>query len=72
MAEESSDPLRVEVLRRAEKLVGGRQNLCRYFNVPAALLAIWLGGIEPPPTKYFLKAVDLIDSEQLGNLTKHR
>jgi hypothetical protein len=47
-------------LHRACELVGGLDALSRQLGVPAAKLERWIGGLEDPPLKVFLDAVDIV------------
>jgi hypothetical protein len=47
-------------LHRACEVVGGVDALSRHLNVPAAVLARWIGGLEAPPLDKFLAAVDIV------------
>ena len=47
-------------LHRACEVLGGLDALSRHLNVPAAPLARWIGGAEPPPLEVFLAAVDVV------------
>jgi hypothetical protein len=47
-------------LHRACEMLGGLDALSRHLGVPAATLARWIGGGEPPPLEVFLKAVDVV------------
>jgi hypothetical protein len=50
-------------LQKAIELIGGRAELCRYLQVPAAELQKWLEDKTMPPMGVFLRAVDFIISE---------
>jgi len=47
-------------LSRAAELLGGEEQLARHLKVTPSHLALWIRGIETPPTEFFLKAVDVI------------
>ena len=47
-------------LHRACEVLGSLDALSRHLNVPAAALARWIGGAEPPPLDVFLAAVDVV------------
>ena len=68
--ESSPDRVRSKTLARAARILGGPQGLSRYLNVSAAVLALWMTGVQPPPTNAFLKAVDLIEAEVVASLKK--
>ena len=70
MAPSETRTLQARVLARAAEILGGRPNLCRHLGISATLLTLWIGGIEPPPTIYFLKAIDVIEAERLAELKK--
>jgi hypothetical protein len=70
MAPSEPRTLQVRVLTRAAEILGGRPNLCRHLGISTTLLALWIGGLEPPPTSYFLKAVDVIEAERMADLKK--
>jgi len=40
--------------------LGGEEQLARHLKVTPSHLALWIRGIETPPTEFFLKAVDVI------------
>ena len=48
------------VLHRACQTLGGVEQLARHLKVSRALVHSWLEGEDVPPSKIFLKAVDLI------------
>jgi hypothetical protein len=48
------------VLHRACQALGGVEQLARHLKVSRALVHSWLEGEDVPPSKIFLKAVDLI------------
>lgn len=48
------------VLHRACEKLGGVGPLAQFLNVPAAMVYRWLEGESEPPTRVFLKAVDLV------------
>ena len=48
------------VLHRACQMVGGVEHLAAKLRVPAPTLYRWLDGESDPPTKVFLKAVDIV------------
>ena len=48
------------VLHRACQMVGGVESLAAKLRVPAPTLYRWLDGESEPPTKIFLKAVDIV------------
>lgn len=50
-------------LQRAAELLGGRQALCAYLQVPAAELHRWIESADAPPAGIFLRVVDLIVEE---------
>jgi hypothetical protein len=56
-------------LHRACELLGGLDALSRHLGVPAVTIARWIGGVEEPPVKVFLAAVDivLLGAEPGGN-----
>jgi len=47
-------------LSRAAEILGGEEQLARHLKVTPSHLALWIRGIETPPTEFFLKAVDVI------------
>jgi hypothetical protein len=48
-------------LQKAAEIVGGQRALARYLSVPMPDLFAWMRpGAVPPPTRIFLKAVDLV------------
>ena len=48
------------VLHRACQMLGGVEKLATHLGVSLALVHRWLDGEEVPPSRIFLKAVDLI------------
>jgi hypothetical protein len=52
--------LYAQTLKRAAEIVGGEQNLAVRLRVTPSHLALWIQGVESPPTKIFLKAVDVL------------
>ena len=47
-------------LHRACEVLGGLEATSRHLRVPAAMLARWIAGVEPPPLEVFLAAVDVV------------
>lgn len=60
----------VRTLRRALELVGDELALAERLRVTPSHLALWLAGIERPPTDIFLRAVDLVIGDELSRLAK--
>jgi hypothetical protein len=60
------------VLHRACQIVGGVEQLAARLRVPTVTLFRWLDGETEPPTRVFLKAVDIVlpawtaDDEELA------
>jgi hypothetical protein len=50
-------------LQKAVELIGGRAELCRYLQVPAADLQKWLEDKAIPPRGVFLRAVYFLIAE---------
>ncbi len=53
-------------LGRAAEILGGQDKLRAALNVPISQLETWLQGREAPPSHVFLKVVDIIAGEQVG------
>jgi hypothetical protein len=57
-------PLRVtvhtRVLHRACQMLGGVEKLAKHLGVSVAIVHRWLDGEDEPPSRVFLKVVDLI------------
>jgi hypothetical protein len=66
----AANQVRVRTLERAAQIVGGPDALRRRLKVSALVLAIWMGGAEPPPTDVFLKAVDIVEDQVVASLKK--
>jgi hypothetical protein len=47
-------------LQRAAEILGGRQALAQYLDVPLQFLELWLDGHTPPPPDVFLRAIDVV------------
>ena len=60
----------MRTLERASEIVGGPDALRRRLKVSALVLALWMGGAEPPPTDVFLKAVDIVEDQVMASLKK--
>jgi DNA-binding transcriptional regulator YiaG len=56
--------LYLRTLRRAAELIGDQEALARRLNVTPSHLALWIQGVEKPPTYVFLRAVDLVSERQ--------
>ena len=50
-------------LQRASELMGGRDELAKFLDVPAADLHKWISGGARPPQSVFLRVVDYIIDE---------
>ena len=50
----------LRTLRRAAELVGDQELLARRLKVTPSHLALWIQGVETPPTYVFLRAVDVV------------
>ena len=50
----------LRTLRRAAELVGDQELLARRLKVTPSHLALWIQGVEAPPTYVFLRAVDVV------------
>ena len=50
----------LRTLRRAAELLGDEEALARRLKVTPSHLALWMQGVESPPTHVFLRAVDLL------------
>lgn len=50
-------------LQKAEELLGGRRNLAKFLQVPAAEIDKWIADQAKPPREIFLRVVDLILDE---------
>ena len=48
------------VLHRACQILGGVEKLAKHLGVSLNLVHRWLDGDEAPPSRIFLKAIDLI------------
>lgn len=48
------------VLHRACQILGGVEKLAKHLGVSVNLVHRWLDGDEAPPSRIFLKAIDLI------------
>ena len=55
----------VKTLERAAEIAGGEQRLALLLKVTPSHLALWLRGIETPPTAIFLRAADLVSDHEL-------
>lgn len=47
-------------LQRAAEILGGREALAQYLDVPLQLLDLWLDGHTAPPPDVFLLAIDVV------------
>ena len=56
--------LYLRTLRRAAEVMGDQDALARRLRVTPSHLALWIQGIESPPTYVFLRAVDLISERE--------
>jgi hypothetical protein len=54
------DTVYARTLLRACEVLGGLDAAARHFGVPAATIARWIEGAEPPPLEVFLAAVDVV------------
>lgn len=57
--------LYLRTLRRAAELVGDQEALARRLRVTPSHLALWIQGVESPPTYVFLRAVDVVSEREL-------
>jgi hypothetical protein len=55
----------LRTLRRAAELIGDEEALARRLKVTPSHLALWMQGLETPPTHIFLRAVDLVSERDL-------
>jgi hypothetical protein len=60
--------VRARTLRKAADIVGGRDALRGRLHVSALVLALWMSGVESPPTDAFLKAVDIVEEAKLASV----
>lgn len=56
-------------LKRAAEILGGIDKLATFLNVPPFPLKFWIEGMDVPPLRAFLKAVDAIAEYETGRLT---
>ena len=56
-------------VRRAAEIVGGVQLLAAALDARDANLKKWLGGEVPVPENIFLKCVDIVNAEQLDQIS---
>jgi len=54
----------LRTLRRAAELIGNEEALAHRLNVTPSHLALWIAGVEKPPTYVFLRAVDLVSERE--------
>ena len=52
--------LYARTLRRAMEICGGEEQLALRLEATPSHVALWVRGLEEPPTHIFLKAVDLV------------
>jgi hypothetical protein len=50
----------VAALQRAAEILGGREALAQYLDVPLEFLELWLDGHTAPPAHVFLLAIDVV------------
>jgi hypothetical protein len=51
-------------LQRAMEICGGEVELALRLDATPSHVALWLRGVETPPTHIFLRAVDLLSEEK--------
>lgn len=56
--------LYLRTLRRASELIGDDEALARRLRVTPSHLALWIEGVESPPTYVFLRAVDVVSEHE--------
>lgn len=56
--------LYLRTLRRAAEVMGDEDALAQRLRVTPSHLALWIQGIESPPTYVFLRAVDLLSERE--------
>ena len=59
-------------LERAALILGGRERLREYLDVPPHYLDRWLGRAATPPPDVFLKVVDVVSQESLNRMIDAR
>jgi hypothetical protein len=59
--------LYLRTLRRAAELIGDDEELALRLKVTPSHLALWIQGVEKPPTYVFLRAVDLVSESDPKN-----
>lgn len=64
--------LYLRTLQRAVQIAGGEQSLAQRLKVTPSHLALWLKGLEDPPTEAFLRAVDLVSEHEIAQLSIRR
>jgi len=62
----------LRTLQRAVQICGGEQALALRIRVTPSHLALWLRGLERPPTDVFLRAVDLVSEHEFAQLAAQR
>jgi hypothetical protein len=55
--------VQARALQRASEAIGGVQALARYLDVPSAEVRQWMFNVGTPPSRVFLRVVDLLLDE---------
>jgi DNA-binding transcriptional regulator YdaS (Cro superfamily) len=72
LGEEALPDVYLRTLQRAVQIAGGEQALALRIKVTPSHLALWLRGLEQPPTEVFLRAVDLVSEDEFRQLSARR
>ena len=60
--------VKIEALKRAAEILGGRPQLRSYLKVSAMCLGLWISGATTLPDDDFLRLVDLIVDAEVAKL----
>jgi len=55
-------------LQRASEIKGGTEALAAHLGVPGERLRLWQKGLAPIPTDVFLRIVDILVEDSVGDL----
>ena len=62
--------VQVRALKRAAKILGDSEALCRHLGVSPRLLERWMQGKERTPDHIFLRVADLLSETAIEALTR--
>lgn len=60
--------LRAATVRRAAEIVGGAEVLAAQLDVDEQYLRKWINGQLPIPQEFFLRCVDIVNAQLLGEI----